>query len=74
MVTQWYVPWRERGLVQYNPLARLVIAVATVVYKIAAPIVRAVPGPILLAAVFVSVVISWGAMELFGLVEEMAVR
>ena len=71
-VSQISVPWRDRGPIQYNPLARVVVAIARVVYRIAAPIFRAVPGPILLAALVLSILISWGTMGLFGLVEDIA--
>ncbi len=69
---QWSMPWRDRRQIAYSPLARLVIGVATVVYRLAAPIVRRLPGPILLAALFLSVVLCWAVMGLFGAVESLA--
>ena len=71
-MTQMSVPWRDRGPVSYNPFARLLIALATVVYRIAAPIVRAVPGPIMAAAVVLSVLLSWACMGLFNVVDDIA--
>ncbi|HUU83268.1 MAG TPA: NADH-quinone oxidoreductase subunit NuoH [Phycisphaerae bacterium] len=66
------VPWEHRRPVQYRASARFIIALATVVYRVAAPIVRAVPGPILLTAVALSVLASWGCMGLFGVVDDIA--
>ena len=71
-VDQWSVPWRQREPIQHNPFARLIIGVATVVYRVAKPIVQLVPGPILLTALFLSILVSWGAMGLFGVVEDVA--
>ena len=69
-MSQVSVPWQHRQPTSYNPLARLLIAVATVVYRLAAPIVRAIPGPILLGAVVMSILLSWGCMGLFGVVDD----
>ncbi len=59
------VPWRERGPARHNVFARLIVAIATGIYRIAAPIVRTIPGLLLIAAIVVSCLLAWAFFGLF---------
>ncbi|MEK6676675.1 MAG: complex I subunit 1 family protein, partial [Planctomycetota bacterium] len=51
-MSQFTVPWMDRGRVSHGFIARLVIAMARTVYAVSAPIISRFPGPILLGALF----------------------
>ena len=68
-LTQFSVPWQPRREIAYGLLARLVIGLATAVYRLAAPIVSRFAGIILLSAVVASCLLVWAHALVFAYVD-----
>ncbi len=64
-MTQMSVPWRPRGKVRYTGLSGLIAGFARAIYGMAAPVVRAFPGSILLGAIFTVILVGWAHFLLF---------
>lgn len=58
-MTQYTLPWIDQPRRPHGRLARLVAAVARLIYRIAAPILRRIPGAIFLAAIVGTCAIVW---------------
>ncbi len=66
---QLSVPWKPKAKQEYTGLAGLVAGIAKAVYTIAAPIVTAAPGMIMLGALFSAIVAVWAHYLLFEFVD-----
>ena len=53
------VPWRSRKQVKYRGLSALIASLARLIYNAGTPIVRRIPGFILLAAVVATILLVW---------------
>ncbi|NOX59842.1 MAG: NADH-quinone oxidoreductase subunit NuoH [Planctomycetes bacterium] len=71
-MTQFSVPWKQATPVEYRGPARGIVALARIVYSLAAPIVSRFPGPILIGAIVVTTILVWAHWVVFGIVETIA--
>jgi len=69
-VTRISVPWTPRREVDHGAVARGTIAIAKGIYSIAAPIVRRIPGLILVAAVIGTALLVWLHAIVFKYVDQ----
>ena len=72
-MSQFAVPWRDKGPLPLNTVGRLTVRIAILVYTLARPVLSRFAGFILLSAMFASVLLAWAVYGLFGYVEN-AVR
>ena len=68
-MSQFSVPWQPKRQYAYGGVARLIIALARLVYQTAAPIVSRFPGPILIKAVIGACLLVWAHALVFGYVD-----
>lgn len=72
MVSQFSVPWKERGPLEFRGPARPLAALAVMVYRMAGPIVARIPGLILISAIVVTCLVVWAHWGVFGALEAFA--
>lgn len=69
VLPQLSVPWRPRSKQEFRGLSGMIAGFAKALYGIAAPIVSAAPGMVMLSAVFGAIVAVWAHYLLFEFVD-----